>query len=146
MCNGVSPYEPTISLKVSYKCFMLPHLSFTKWHLETLHALMSLKLSCLPAQPLAPCICSFLELLFHLSLLIINSSKMFSMMETHGDQCSEVSFPPKAPKPPQSWTTENGLSFPELICTRPLCEHRVETHLDHNKHLLCGFYYHITYE
>lgn len=66
MCNGVSPYEPTISLKFSYKCFMLPHLSFTKWHLETLHALMSLKLSCLPAQPLAPCIkeaCSFLELL-----------------------------------------------------------------------------------
>ena len=30
-------------------CFRLPHLSFTKWHLETLHALMSLKLSCLPA-------------------------------------------------------------------------------------------------
>lgn len=83
---------------------------------------------------------------FHLSLLVTNSSKMFSMMETHGYQCSEVSFPPKAPKPPQSWTIENGLSFPELICTRPLCEHRVETHSDHNKHLLCDFYYHKTYE
>ena len=83
---------------------------------------------------------------FHLSLLVTNSSKMFSMMETHGDQCSEVSFPPKAPKPPQSWTIENGLSFPELICTRPLCEHRVEIHSDQNKHLLCDFYYHITYE
>lgn len=90
MRSGASPCEPTISLKVSYKCFRLPHLSFTKWHLETLHALMSLKLSCLPAQPLAPCICSFLELLFYLSLLVTNSNKMVSMMEIHGDQCSEV--------------------------------------------------------
>ena len=128
-------------------CFRLPHLSFTQWHLETLHALMSLKLSCLPAQPLAPCMCSFLELLFHLNLLVTNSNKMVSMMEIHGDQCSEVSlFPPKAPRPLQSWTIENGLSFPELISTRPLCDHRVEIHLEHNKHLLCGSYYHITCE
>ena len=67
------------------------------------HSSVLVKLSCLPAQPLAPCICSFLKLLFYLSLLVTNSNKMVSMMEIHGDQCSEVSlFPSKALRPLQS--------------------------------------------